>query len=86
METFAKVVEIGYRVAIVAVACTALYWYYDGKREGKDLRIVVIEQRGLLDRLRRDFDVFKDTNEKERKGLLDRLANLERRRDIGAQE
>jgi hypothetical protein len=86
MDYAYQITSIAKNIALVAMAVAAFVYLHEARQDGKQLRVIVVEQKGLLDRLRGDMDLFKRRSEEERKGLLERLANLERRGDSGEEE
>lgn len=80
MDTVYKVTSILRNLAVILVATVGASYLHDARENGRELKVIVVEQRKLFDRLRGDFDGFRAKSESERQGLLARLQLLERKR------
>lgn len=86
MDYAYQITSIVKNLAIVAACAMGFTYLKDAHEDGRQLKVIVVEQRRLFDRLRGDFDAFKNKADTERDGLLKRLLDLERKRGESGQD
>ena len=79
MENAQKAVEFVKNVVIILFLVLVVLYAREKELEGSDLRLVVVEQKGFLERLRDRVEKLQKDSDSNHQSLLERLRNLEKR-------
>lgn len=79
MESTERAVKLVKNVVVVVFLALVVIYTHQKELEGTDLRLVVVEHKTLIEKLREKLDRIQKDEDSKHESLLERLRNLEKR-------
>ena len=79
MESTERAVKLVKNVVVVMFLALVVIYTHQKELEGTDLRLVVVEHKTLIEKLREKLDRIQKDEDSKHESLLERLRNLEKR-------
>lgn len=79
MESTERAVKLVKNVVVIVFLALVVIYTHQKELEGTDLRLVVVEHKTLIEKLREKLDRIQKDEDSKHESLLERLRNLEKR-------
>lgn len=79
MESTERAVKLVKNVVVIVFLALVVIYTHQKELEGTDLRLVVVEHKTLIEKLREKLERLQKDEDSKHESLLERLRNLEKR-------